>query len=104
VKFKGERRYLYSSLIPYAITISGNSARTAFAAAFMRSSARRSFGFSKAYLFENLAVHQNQSSISRSRRDALVESSSVDSHHDPRVWEEQVGLLEGLYVFIPESC
>lgn len=46
--------YLYSSLIPYAITMSGSSFRTALAAAFMRSIPRRSFGFSKAYLSENL--------------------------------------------------
>ena len=48
------RAYLYSSLIPYAITISGSSLRTALAAAFMRSRARRSFGFSNSYLAENL--------------------------------------------------
>jgi hypothetical protein len=30
-----------------------------------------------------------------------VESSSVDSHHDPRVREEEVWLLEGFDVFIP---
>lgn len=52
---KGRRgEYLYSSLIPYATTISDKSTRTALAAAFMRSSARRSFGFSKEYLAENL--------------------------------------------------
>ena len=37
------------------MTMSGNSVITAFAAAFMRSIARRSFGFSKEYLFENLS-------------------------------------------------
>lgn len=41
--------------MPYAMTMSGSSVMTALAAAFMRSSARRSFGFSNAYLFENLA-------------------------------------------------
>ena len=29
-----------------------------------------------------------------------MESSSIDSHHDPRIWEEQVWLLEGFDVFI----
>lgn len=48
------KQYLYSSLIPYAIIISGSSVMTALAAAFMSSRARRSFGFSKAYLSENL--------------------------------------------------
>jgi hypothetical protein len=51
---------LYSSLIPYAMTMSGSSAMTAFAAAFMRSSARRSFGFSKEYLLENLKFVSNR--------------------------------------------
>lgn len=53
---KGERSkgYLYSSLIPYATTISDRSTSTALAAAFMRSRARRSLGFSKVCLAENL--------------------------------------------------
>lgn len=46
--------YLYSSLMPYARMISGSSAITALAAAFMSSRARRSLGFSNAYLSENL--------------------------------------------------
>lgn len=45
---------LYSSLTPYAMVISGSSAMTALAAAFMRSRARLSFGFSKPYLLANL--------------------------------------------------
>lgn len=45
---------LYSSLTPYAMISSGNSVITAFAASFMRSSALRSFGFSKEYLLANL--------------------------------------------------
>lgn len=50
-------RYLYSSLMPYAMTMSGSSVMTCLAAAFMRSIARRSFGFSKEYLAENLWIY-----------------------------------------------
>lgn len=46
---------LYSSLTPYAMVMSESSAMTALAAAFMRSSARLSFGFSKPYFVANLA-------------------------------------------------
>jgi hypothetical protein len=49
-----DSEYLYSSLVPYAIMISGSSVMTALAAAFMSSRARRSLGFSKACLSENL--------------------------------------------------
>lgn len=42
--------HLYSSLMPYPIVISGRSVTTALAAAFMRSRALLSFGFSKPYL------------------------------------------------------
>ena len=59
---RGRGKDLYSSLIPYAITMSGSSVRTAFAAAFMRSSARRSFGFSKAHLLENLQTFESKTS------------------------------------------
>ena len=91
--------YLYSSLIPYAMTISGSSFMTAIAAAFMRSSARRSLGFSKAYLFENLI------SISKDCGESewtaiLVETSTVDADYDPGVWDEEVWLLETLHVFV----
>lgn len=48
--------HLYSSLTPYAMMMSGNSAMTALAAPFMRSNAFRSLGFSKAYLLENLRI------------------------------------------------
>lgn len=53
-----EAAYLYSSLIPYATTTSGSSTRTLSAAAFMRSSARRSLGFLNLYLSENLRTCQ----------------------------------------------
>lgn len=46
---------LYSSLTPYAMVMSGSSAITALAAAFMSSRARLSFGFSNSYLVENLS-------------------------------------------------
>ena len=46
--------YLNSSLIPYANPISGTSLITAVAAAFIKSNARLSFGFSKSYFAENL--------------------------------------------------
>lgn len=29
-----------------------------------------------------------------------MESPPINTYHDPRVWEEQIGLLEGLDVFI----
>lgn len=29
-----------------------------------------------------------------------MESPSVDAYHDPRVWEQQIGLLKGFDVFI----
>lgn len=45
---------LYSSLTPYATFKSGSAFITSTAAAFMRSSARRSFGFSKPYLSDSL--------------------------------------------------
>jgi hypothetical protein len=58
-------KYLYSSLIPYAMTISGRSVSTALAAMFMRSSALRSFGFSKVYFAENLHCCQLRCSYSQ---------------------------------------
>lgn len=30
-----------------------------------------------------------------------MEPSPIDAHHDPRVWDEQVWLLESLDVFVP---
>lgn len=51
---EGEITNLYSSLTPYAIFKSGSSFITSTAAAFMRSNARRSFGFSKPYLSDSL--------------------------------------------------
>jgi hypothetical protein len=41
-----ERINLYSSLIPYPITKSGSACITALALSFIKSKARRSFGFS----------------------------------------------------------
>lgn len=29
-----------------------------------------------------------------------MESPSINTYHDPRVWEQQIGLLKGLDVFI----
>lgn len=46
--------YLYSSLMPYPMAMSGSSVMTVLAAAFMRSSALLSFGFSKPYFAANL--------------------------------------------------
>lgn len=51
---------LYSSLMPYAIVMSGKSATTTLAAKFMRSSALRSFGFSKPYLAHILSETQGR--------------------------------------------
>jgi hypothetical protein len=51
--------YLNSSLVPYARHRSGSSFMTASAAAFMRSRARRSLGFSNLYLAVNLVKHTN---------------------------------------------
>jgi hypothetical protein len=48
---------LYSSLTPYAIVMSGMSAITALAAAFIRSNALLSLGFWNPYLFANLPLH-----------------------------------------------
>jgi hypothetical protein len=102
-KARTRKKDLYSSLIPYAMTISGSSVKTALAAAFMRSSARLSFGFSKAYLFENLELVRIGFKEGLGE-DRLVESSSIDSDYDPCVGEEQVRLLEGLYVFVSVDC
>jgi len=33
----------------------------------------------------------------------LMKSSSIDAHHDPRVGEEDVGLLESFYVLVSVS-
>jgi hypothetical protein len=29
-----------------------------------------------------------------------MKSSAVKTHHDPCIWEEEIGLLEGLHVFV----
>ena len=92
LKYRVVGTYLYSSLMPYEMMISGSSAMTALAAVFMRSSARRSFGFSNAYLFENLLTSQYLSNAGSSgrkseRKRILMKSSTVDAYHDPGVWE-----------------
>jgi len=84
------------------MTISGSSVKTALAAAFMRSSARRSFGFSNEYLFENLlklSIYQIENE--KGAEELLVESSPINADDNPCVWEEQIWLLEGFHVFIP---
>lgn len=50
--------YLYSSLCPYAITMSVNSFITVSAHLFISCSALRSFGFSKPWPSENLKLQQ----------------------------------------------
>jgi hypothetical protein len=97
---KGKGKYLYSSLIPYAITISGCSVITALAAAFMRSNARRSFGFSNACLAENLSFIRDFYRLDRGGLDILVEASSIDADHDPGVGEENIWLFKGLDIFV----
>ena len=73
---------------------------TAIAAAFMRSSARRSLGFSNAYLFENL-ISCEHIALREGQEGVLVETSTVDADYDPCVWDEEVWLLEILHVFVP---
>jgi hypothetical protein len=81
------------------MTISGSSVMTALAAAFMRSSARRSFGFSKEYLFENLRFISTWTrKIGKGL--SLMESSAINADSDPRVRQEQIRLLERFHVFI----
>ncbi len=65
--------------------MSGKSTITALAAAFISSRARRSFGFSKAYLEENLVkINLIYSKISWAN--ALMETAPVDTNNYPSVW------------------
>jgi hypothetical protein len=36
--------------------------------------------------------------------DKLVKTAAVDTDYNPRVWEQKVRLLKGLYVFVPGNC
>lgn len=81
--------------------MSGSSFSTALAAAFMRSMPRRSFGFSKAYLSENLPACEKHYFEAQSSSTSLVKAPPVDSHYDPGVWQQQIGLLKSLHILIP---
>ncbi|BAS95071.1 Os05g0535533, partial [Oryza sativa Japonica Group] len=74
--------YLYSSLTPYAKTMSGNFSSIEVAQAFINLKARSSFGFSKVSTVP-------------------VEVAAVDAHNDPiRGREEAVELELPLHVLV----
>jgi hypothetical protein len=82
--------YLYSSLFPYASTRSGSSFMTARAAAFMRSSAFRSFGLTNLYFVVSLfrCISRNAtrfSELAMEREPEAQRSSSCDSSSCVRV-------------------
>lgn len=79
--------------------MSGMSNIVAVAAPFIRSSARRSFGFSKAYFSDNLHINRLSEDA---ESDELVERSPVYSNHHVSVWQNGLVLFESLYVL--ELC
>jgi hypothetical protein len=93
--------YLYSSLTPYAIIKSGKSFITDTAAAFIRSNARRSFGFLNLYLSDNLS---NRSLVPGLSQEffwvyALVESSTIYADYNPCLAKEIIRLFEESDIF-----
>ena len=95
---------LYSSLMPYAMVMSGSSATTAFAALFMTSKARRSFGFANWYLLANLRRSSDQPINAEKKhiRSLLGEPTTVNPHHNPRVGQQDIRLLKVLHILKPE--
>lgn len=91
-------RDLNSSLIPYAREISGISVRTARAAAFIKSSARRSLGFSKAYLADRLdripCEHGDARGTGGYQWCSLVEATAIYAYNKECVGEQLDVLLE----------
>ena len=83
---------------------------TPSAAAFIRSRARLSFGFSNPYLVENLCnkilslltlAFQGRTRFEQNSVDELVEAPSVNADHDPGAGEKHVRSFECAYVFVP---
>lgn len=108
------KNHLYSSLCPYAITMSVNSFITVSAHLFISCNALRSFGFSKPCSSENLKVEINISSFNdlidhfitnEVTKHACVVSvpvkiPSIDSNDNPAVQEALIVLLKLSYVLI----
>src|SRR3569833_288463 len=84
------------------MVMSGSSVMTALAAAFMRSRARLSLGFSKPYLAQSLARLFVSSELMHAIENGcllLCKGSSVDSHYDPCIWEDLVWKLKLPHIF-----
>ena len=100
--------YLYSSLCPYAITMSVNSFITISAHLFISCSALRSFGFSKPWPSENLSYDKSERNEVKPSSDFVknifarvpVKISSIYSNNDPAVHKALIVLLELFYIFI----
>ena len=104
--------YLYSSLCPYAITMSVNSFITVSAHLFISCSALRSFGFSKPWPSENLSYDKSERNEVKPSSDFVknifarvpVKISSIYSNNDPAVHKALIVLLELFYIFIFTFC
>ena len=114
------KNHLYSSLCPYAITMSVNSFITVSAHLFISCNALRSFGFSKPCSSENLKDKINISWSSFNRFNNLVDHlimnevlyqipntcsvpvkiPSIDSNDNPAVQEALIVLFKLSYVLI----
>lgn len=75
------------------MVMSGRSATTAFAAAFIKAKALRSFGFSNAYLAHILRYISLVGAYTLGHS-VLGECSSIDANNNPGVWKERVWLLK----------
>ena len=86
---------LNSSLMPYAILISGSSFRRATAAAFIKSNARLSLGLVKPYLDDSLIFQFRRDTV-KTHEEAiiLVEATAINSYYDIGVWQKGRSTLE----------
>lgn len=88
------------------MVMSGSSVTTARAAAFMRSKALLSLGFSNSYFAHSL--HGTKSDLSQQTYNGakliLCEAPPVYADDDPSVREEVVWLLKRPHVFKPTHC
>jgi hypothetical protein len=71
------------------------------AAVFMRFRAFTSFGFVKLWAFENLLFNTIPLG---GGRELPVESSSIETHDNPCVWEQRVVFFKEFDVFVARLC
>ena len=103
--------YLYSSLCPYAITMSVNSFITVSAHLFISCSALRSFGFSKPWPSENLSYDKSERNEVKPLSDFVknifahvpVKISSIYSNNDPAVHKALIVLFKPFYIFVSDN-